>query len=119
MLQLAIINNGVVNTSIHYREIRDHSAACYLIKRSWAERLVSKHIKDDKYIISGSDRTRLVPDGIIYHNAICLSFPLFTYSISLGSSLNPDHIETMHTKSRNEVLDFWKTQPKELYKRLK
>lgn len=118
MLQLAIINNNLVNTSIHYREFRDSSAACYLIKRSRAEQLVSKHIKDNKYIIFSQDRTRIVPEGVVYSNASCLSFPLFTYSIDLGSSINPNHVETIHKKSRDQVLDFWKTNPKTLYRRL-
>jgi hypothetical protein len=119
ILQLSIINNYQVNTSLHYREIRDSSAACYVIKRSWAEKLVSKHIVEGKFIFSGKDRSRLVADGLIYNGAICLSFPLFTYSIDFDSSINQEHINTFHTKSRNEVLDFWKTNPKTLYRKVK
>jgi hypothetical protein len=119
ILQLSIINNYKVNTSLHYREIRDSSAACYVIKRSWAEKLVSKHIVEGKFIFSGKDRSRLVADGLIYNGAICLSFPLFTYSIDFDSSINQEHINTFHTKSRNEVLDFWKTNPKTLYRKVK
>ena len=118
MLQLSIINTYKVNTSLHYREIRDSSAACYVIKRSWAEKLVSKHIINDKFVFTGKDRSRLVADGLVYNGAICLSFPLFTYSIDFDSSINQEHINTFHTKSRNEVLDFWKTNPKTLYRRL-
>ena len=118
ILQLSIINNYKVNTSLHYREIRDSSAACYVIKRSWAEKLVSKHIVEGKFIFSGKDRSRLVADGLVYNGAICLSFPLFTYSIDFDSSINQEHINTFHTKSRNEVLDFWKTNPKTLYRKL-
>jgi GR25 family glycosyltransferase involved in LPS biosynthesis len=118
IIQLAIINPGKVNTSLHYREIRDFSAACYVIKRSWAKTLISKHIVDDKFIFNGKDLSRLVADGLVYNGAICLSFPLFTYSVNFKSSINEEHVHTIHTKSRNETLKFWKTNPKTLYRKL-
>jgi GR25 family glycosyltransferase involved in LPS biosynthesis len=118
MLQLVITNNYKINTSIHYREIRDSAAVCYLIKRVWAEKLIDKHIVDNKFIFNGKDRSRLVADGLIYSEAICLSFPLLTHSINFDSSVNEEHVNTFHTKSRNETLEFWKTNPKTLYRRL-
>ncbi|CAB4337428.1 unannotated protein [freshwater metagenome] len=118
MLQLAIINPGRVNTSIHYREARDWSVGCYLIKRSWAETLMKKYFKNGKIIFPDTTRVRTVPEGVIYSGALCLSFPLFVNSISLGPNINEDKIETMHKKSRDEVLEFWKTKPKSLTRKL-
>ena len=118
ILQLSIINVYEINTSLHYKEFRDTSAACYLIKRPCAEKLVSNHIVNDKFVFNNKDRARLVADGLIYNGAICLSFPLFTYSIELDSSINKEHINTIHKKSRNQILDFWKTKPKDLYRKL-
>ena len=118
MLQLSIIHNDRINTSLHYREFRDSSTACYLIKRSWAEKLVSRYKINNKFIFNKQHKARMVADGLIYHDAICLSFPLFTYSLELGSSINESHIDTIHKKSRNQVLDFWKTKPKDLYRKI-
>jgi GR25 family glycosyltransferase involved in LPS biosynthesis len=118
VLQLSIQNNYKINTSLHYREIRDSATVCYLIKRSWAEKLILKHVVNNKFIFSGKDRSRLVADGLIYNGAICLSFPLFTYSVEFDSSINKEHVNTLHLKSRNEVLEFWNTSPKTLYRRL-
>jgi GR25 family glycosyltransferase involved in LPS biosynthesis len=118
MLQLSIIHNGRVNTSLHYREVRDSSTACYLIKRSWAERLVNTYIQNDKVVFKTMLGPTAVADYLIYHEAICLAFPLFTYSLDFGSSINEEHVDTIHKKSRQEVLDFWKTKPKTLYRRL-
>ena len=118
MLQLAIIHAGRVNTSIHYREARDSSTGCYLIKRSWAETLMKKYFRDGKIIFPDTTRPRTVSEGVIYTTALCLSFPLFVNSISLGPNVNEANIDTMHTKSRKEVLEFWKTKPKSLTRKL-
>jgi len=118
ILQLSIINSGRVNTSIHYREARDWSSGCYLIKRPWAENLIEKFFRDEKILFSDVSRQRTVPEGVIFTGAICLSFPLFVNSILLGPNVNEDKIENLHRKSREEVLAFWKTKPKSLQRKL-
>jgi hypothetical protein len=107
-----------VNTSIHYREARDSSFGCYLIKRPWAENLIEKYFRDEKILFSDVSRQRTVLDGVIFTGAICLSFPLFVNSILLGPNINEDKIENLHKKSREEVLAFWKTKPKSLQRKL-
>lgn len=119
MLQLSITNEFSLNTSLHYKEIRDHSTVCYLIKRSWAESLISKHLINDKFVFYSKDRERLVADRLIYNQAICLSFPLFTFSTKFNSSIHQEHIGIWHIQAKNETLDFWKTKPTTLYRRLK
>jgi hypothetical protein len=118
ILQLVTTNEYSVNTSIHYREIRDHGAVCYLIKRPWAERLISKHLINDKFIFDHKDKRRLVADGLIYSQAICLAFPLLTYSTDFDSSIHQDHVGNWHLRSKNETLNFWLTKPKTMYRKL-
>jgi GR25 family glycosyltransferase involved in LPS biosynthesis len=118
ILQLAITHVYTINTSIHYREIFDSGAVCYLIKRPWAKKLISKHMLNNKFIFNDKDRSRLVADGLIYDGAICLSLPLFTHSVNFNSSVNEQHVNTLHIKSRNQILKFWETKPKGLYRRL-
>lgn len=118
ILQLCITHTERINTSLHYREIRDRSAACYLIKRDWAEKIIGKHIVDDKFIFNNKDRARLSADGLVYNGAICLSFPLFVSSIDFDSSINDKNINKFYEKSRNEILNFWKLKPKGLYRKL-
>jgi hypothetical protein len=59
-----------------------------------------------------------VADYLIYHKSICLAFPLFTYSLDFTSSIDQSHVDTFHKKSRDQVLSFWKTKPKTLYRKL-
>lgn len=106
ILQLAIINNFMVNPRLHLREVLDWSAAAYLIKRSYAERLIKKHKKNDMYVFS-KNRYLAVSEGLLFGRALCYSIPLFTYSLDLGSSLNESHVDTVHKQSKRQTLDYW------------
>lgn len=118
MIQLSITNRGSVNTSLHYREFLDCSTLCYLIKRSWAEKLVKRHFINNKIFFHKITPTKIVADGVLYDEAICLSFPLFTTYLKFNSSIHEDHVDKFHRKSRDEVMEFWKTKPVELKRRL-
>lgn len=120
MLQLSIINTRKINTSLHLREIHDTSANCYLITRKRAEEIVAKHFIDNKFVIP-SLRLYAVADSLVYNSALCYSFPLFTYIIE-SSDLENDRghpTKHIHEKSKKEVLDFWQTKPKHIYKKIK
>lgn len=107
ILQLAIINNFIVNPRLHLREFLDWSAAAYLIKRPYAERLIKKHKHDNKYNLSNI-RYSSISEGVLFNRALCYSIPLFTYSLDLGSSLNEDHVNTVHKSSKEQILKYWK-----------
>lgn len=107
ILQLAIINNFKVNPRLHLREFLDWSASVYLIKRGYAEKLIQKHKVKDKYMLN-IPRHLSVSEGMLFGRALCYSIPLFTYSLDLGSSLNESHIETVHKRSKNETMAYWK-----------
>lgn len=106
ILQLAIINNFKVNPRLHLREFLDWSAAAYLIKRDYAEKLILKHKVDDKYALN-TTRHLSVSEGVLYGQALCYSIPLFSYSIDLGSSLNESHVDTVHKRSKQETMHYW------------
>lgn len=107
ILQMAIINNFIINNRLHLREFLDWSAAAYLIKRSYAEKLIKKHKIDDKYTFSTVARYSCLSEGVILGKSLCYSIPLFTYSINHGSALNESHVDTMHTNSKKQILEYW------------
>lgn len=107
VLQLAVINDKM-NLFFHKRDEVDWSAACYLIKRSYAERLIDMYKPDDKYYF-GQNNNRSVADALVYINTDkAYTYPLFTYRVDLNSSIHPGHVDSIHVDSRNIVLDFWK-----------
>jgi hypothetical protein len=96
------------------REMRDWSAACYLIKRNRAKELIEKHFIDKKYVLP---QTRsAVADSLIYNRCKVLSIPLLTYNMNLDSSIDiegniivKDDIKpSMQSNSKKQTLDYWK-----------
>ena len=108
ILQLALINNFTINNRLHLREYLDWSAAVYLIKRSYAEELIKKHKINDKYTLSQVSRYGCLSEGVLFGRSWCYSIPLFTYSLNHGSSLNEDHVETIHKNSKDQTMSYWK-----------
>jgi GR25 family glycosyltransferase involved in LPS biosynthesis len=107
ILQMAIINNFLINPRLHLREFLDWSAAVYLIKRPYAKKLIAKHKIDDKYTFVQESRYKCLSEGVLFGSSLSYSIPLFTYSLDHGSSLNEDHINTIHKNSKNQTLSYW------------
>ena len=114
MLQLCIIHNYKINPRLHMREVRDWSAACYLIKRDRAKALLEKYFIDGKYVLPNTRAA--VADVVVYSNCKTLSVPLFTYDMELGSSINLEFDKTAeetkkfdaHLSSRDQTLEYWR-----------
>jgi len=113
ILQFCIIHNFQVNTSFHIREHRDWSAACYLITREGAKKIIDKYFIDGKYVLPPDHRA--LADFIIYYGFKCYSQPLFTYSVDFETSItapnntkeDKEHPNGIHHKSRKDVISFW------------
>ena len=120
ILQFCIIHNFNVNTSLHIKEHRDWSAACYLITRQRAKQLIDKYFIDGKYVLP-KNYTALA-DFIIYGDAKCYSKPLFTYSVDFETSItapnntkeDKENPEGIHYKSRKDVISYWEHYNKEI-----
>lgn len=119
MLQLCITNIRKINTSLHLKEAHDTSANCYLIKRKRAVELINAHIFEDKIKIP-SIHYYATADTLIYTLGMCYSFPLFTDIRDTSDISSEREVNTIsiHEKSKNEILEFWKTKPKYIYKNL-
>lgn len=119
MLQLCIINNRKINTSLHLREVFDSSTGCYLITRERANHIVDSIFENDKIKLPET-RNYAVADTLLYNMARCYAFPLFTYILDTSdiAEERKSDTESVHEKSKNEVLEFWKTKPKHIYKKI-
>ena len=114
ILQLCIIHNYKINPRLHMREARDWSAACYLIKRDRAKKLLEKYFIDSKYVLPQTREA--VADIVVYSGAKTLSIPLFTYNMELQSSINIEFNKTAeetgkfdaHRSSREQTLEYWR-----------
>lgn len=107
ILQLSIIHNHHINTNLHIREAADWSTGCYVISRPWAEKLIEKHYVDGKFNLYTSKLS--VADVLVYYGAKAYGAPLFVTNINFESSINETHIKGSHTRSHNQVMEFWKS----------
>lgn len=111
MIQMCIIHNYKINTTLHMRETGDWSGACYLIKRTRAEQLLKKYFIDDKYVLPQS-HYEACPESVVFLGCKVLSVPLFTYNMELESSIEADYHapftkEQVLLKSKIQTLDYW------------
>jgi 3D (Asp-Asp-Asp) domain-containing protein len=110
VIQLAIICTGDITVPIHNRFVNDFSTACYVITRHHAEKLISNHIRGDKYKLDNGVKPRAVADDLIYNSGVTYATPILLYKIDLGSTIHPEHIDIFHRNSHDAILNFWETQ---------
>jgi hypothetical protein len=108
VLQMCIIHNYNINKKLHIREAGDWSAACYLITRKWAEKLVAKHIVEDQYRLYRGNRS--VADALVYEKGKVYAIPLFTNTLEFDSSINKANMTGSHLNSRNQIIQYWKVR---------
>lgn len=108
ILQLCIIHNYKINRKFHIKEKHNWSAACYLIKRDWAQKLIAKHYIDNKIALYPNWES--LADALIYNEAKAYSIPLFTYTLDFESSINKEHQKTSHKRSREQTLEYWQNK---------
>ncbi|NBW58334.1 glycosyltransferase family 25 protein [bacterium] len=107
VLQLSIICTGNIHVTIHNRFVNDFSTACYVITRHHAKKLITYHVRGEKYKLDNNVRPRAVADDLIYNSGCTFSSPIFLYNLDLGSTIHPDHIESFHKASYEGILNFW------------
>ena len=105
VLQFCIIHNYRINRKLHLKEKHDWSAACYLIKREWAQKLVEKHYINDKIALYPNWES--LADALIYREARAYSVPLLTFTLEFESSINQEHQNGSHKRSREQALEYW------------
>lgn len=112
LVQMAIIYTPGRPTTInlHERRPEDWSACAYLIRRPYAERLVSTYWNAASRRWSFPPSTvRQTSENVILLAGKCLSIPLFTYTRADSDIQTAEHVETFHTRSRDLVLSAWQT----------
>ena len=108
--QMTIINPNGITLKLHHRFINDFSAACYLITRHHANKILKLHSRGDQWKIDQNIKPRAVSEDLILDSGKSYSSPLFNYRLDLGSAIHEEHIDVFHKDSRNALADFWQQQ---------
>ena len=109
-LQLTIINPNGITLKLHHRFINDFSAACYLITRHHATKLLRLHQRGSQWKLDQNIRPRAVSEDLILDSGKSYSTPLFNYRLDMGSAIHEEHIDIFHKGSNNALKDFWERE---------
>ena len=94
-------------TNIHPRRPSDWSAACYLMSRHHAQKLIKLHHRDGKYKIDNGIMPKPLADEIVYHSGKTYSIPLFLYKLHFGSAIYQEDVDTIQAQSRRAFYEWW------------
>lgn len=109
IVQLAIINAWAFVPRLHRRLTTDFSAACYLITRHHAAKIVKAHVAGRKFRLDNGVKPAPIAEHLLYNSGVTYSVPLFCYNVDLQSVIHPDHAERVHRTSHALTMDFWKS----------
>jgi GR25 family glycosyltransferase involved in LPS biosynthesis len=113
ILQLCIIYHPKqdVIINLHHRTMYDFSAACYMINRRYAQKLMSLYWNEDtkKWKLHGNNGPfPLTSEEAVYRPGACLSIPLFTFTNTMGSDIqSQDHLDQYHLYSKKLSSVLW------------
>ncbi len=115
VLQLCQTQFTKTEYRLHKRMRHDYSAGLYLLKREHAKNIINRMIYNGKYKVNNHRENVLADHSVIFgHSDKVYSCSLFTYNIDTASDVNPSGA-SLHKKSRDMVLLFWKQNKSSLH----
>ena len=82
--QFTIINPQGIHLKLHHRFINDFSAACYLITRHHAEKVLKLHQRGNFWKIDQNIKPRAVSEDLILDSGKGYAVPIFNYKTQHG-----------------------------------
>jgi GR25 family glycosyltransferase involved in LPS biosynthesis len=84
------------------------SAAAYLISKSYAKELLSRHTRDSKYVFEAPAGMNSVADELLYDSDNAYACPLFLFDDSSGSSQTlKEHLDAVHYPAKMHMIELW------------
>jgi GR25 family glycosyltransferase involved in LPS biosynthesis len=111
-IQLSIVRGHFKEVKLREREWDDWSQTAYILKRSYAKKLLDSYIKENSFCLEVED---LMPIGenILFTPGKTYSYPLFVENTNINSTdVNDPEIEDgqkpNHHYASNFILNWWK-----------
>jgi GR25 family glycosyltransferase involved in LPS biosynthesis len=108
-LQLCLISEAYQTIKFSERSRWDWGCQAYVLKRSYAEKLIDAHYKDNVYdlTIPGLDFIPCIEHVLFDGIGKVYNFPLFVEDISFESTYTSDR--DVNTNAHDYILNWWKT----------
>lgn len=117
IIQLVMIQNDDVKFNMHKKEQFKYkktnkyawSTACYLIKRSYAQKIIKNLTYKNKLNFNNINLKNKAADVTLYNLGNAYSMPLFTYFMETKSAINSGH-QDFHKRSKQFIDTWWKNK---------
>ena len=119
VVQLLTIRENFGDFKIRERHWDDWSATAYILKRSYAKKLIDTYIKGDTYFLEvpNSDVMPLIENILFTTLGKCYTVPLFTEEVKFESTFSKNQDDDVnigqkrnHYHASQTVLNWWKTK---------
>lgn len=112
IVQLGIIYHPLheCTISLHHRPTTNFSTLCYVIRRRYAEKLMSLYWNKEtkKWKLHGLAPYPLTAEEALYRPGACLSLPLFIFTNTMGSDIQSQaHLDQYHAFSKQISTYIW------------
>jgi GR25 family glycosyltransferase involved in LPS biosynthesis len=115
IIQLVMLKEDNLKFNMHVKErynSNDYfsyawSTACYVIKRSYGEKLLKKLLVDGKYDLAEGKYRSKPADVILYNLGKAYTMPILTHFIDTKHAINLSHAP-FHNRSKNQIDSWWK-----------
>ena len=126
IVQLVMIKNNNVKFNMHVKESYAStptttyawSTACYVIKRSYAKKILDMMVVEDKIDFSNVRFKNKAADVLLYNLGKAYSMPILTYFLDTKNAINNQHAD-FHIKSKQHIDSWWENHasyyPKESF----
>ena len=91
------------------------STACYVIRRSYAEKLINKLVIDGKYEFTQGKYRNKPADVVLYNLGQAYTMPILTHFIDKKHAINLSHAP-FHHRSKKQIDTWWQTHSKKYTK---
>ena len=114
IIQLVMLKEDNVKFNMHVKEKYNPddffsyawSTACYVIKRSYAQKLLNKLLIDGKYNLSEGKYKNKPADVVLYNLGKAYSMPILTHFVDTKNAINLNH-EKFHNRSKKYIDTWW------------
>jgi GR25 family glycosyltransferase involved in LPS biosynthesis len=114
IIQLVMIKENNIKFNMHVKEQYDKndyssyawSTACYVIKRSYAEKLLKMFLFNGKYEFAEGKYRNKPADVVLYNLGKAYSMPIFTYFVDTKEAINLWNIDK-HKRCKRYIDEWW------------
>ncbi len=114
IIQLVILKEDDIKFNMHLKERYNRhdyfsyawSTACYVIKRSYAQKIVKTFLIEGRYEFAEGKYKNKPADVVLYNLGKAYTMPILTHFVDTENAINLSH-EPFHSRSKKQIDSWW------------